>query len=348
VRTTDEYCENRLFGSVNVPALNEEQWKEVRELASVDMSRARLLATSLIASGTAAQLEEDEKKDCFHLGFYANHRLCQDGYHILLYCDSGQLRSASVAVLLRLAGVECSLLAGGFPEYQQVVQKTLDAGQNRGPTGLNLGDLRLIVLTGPDTMGRQQVVAALKQSEQQLLDVEEVAGTNQQKGVTGELKETGPPTMDYFHTQLFFKLSLVSKEKVIWILYEPSRVPGGLQLPKALAEKMLVATRLHVDTDLDERVQYILKTYEYIFKDETNFARMLAAMEKYAGKRPGETWVELPSRSSYKDLVADLRDVHALISKMGDGGPDLPAHLFLIAPKIDFRQISAPNFLTDS
>ena len=46
--------------------------------------------------------------------------------------------------------------------------------------------------------------------------------------------------------------------------------------------------------------------------------------------------------------VADLRDVHALISKMGDGGFDLPAHLFLIAPKIDFRQISAPNFLADS
>ena len=31
----------RLFGSVNVPALNEEQWKEVKELASVDLSRAR-------------------------------------------------------------------------------------------------------------------------------------------------------------------------------------------------------------------------------------------------------------------------------------------------------------------
>ena len=46
--------------------------------------------------------------------------------------------------------------------------------------------------------------------------------------------------------------------------------------------------------------------------------------------------------------VADLKDVHALFSKMEAEGPDLPAHLFLIAPKIDFRQISAPNFLADS
>ena len=89
---------------------------------------------------------------------------------------------------------------------------------------------------------------------------------------------------------------------------------------------------------------------------------MLSSVEKYAGRRPGETWGELEARSSYKELVrrflqeeriiltqvADLRDVHALISKMEDGGSDLPAHLFLIAPKIDFRQISAPNFLADS
>jgi len=166
----------------------------------------------------------------------------------------------SSIVTLDNSGVECSLLAGGFPEYQRVVQKTMDAGQNPGPTGLNLGDLRLIVLTGPDTLGRQQVVATLKETEQQLLDIEEVAGTNQQEGVTGDLKETGPPTMGYFHTQLFYKLSLVSKEMAIWIVCEPSRVPGGLELPKALAEKMLVATRFpqNLTPESDTAIDYVI------------------------------------------------------------------------------------------
>ena len=145
---------------------------------------------------------------------------------------------------------------------------------------------------------------------------------------------------------------------------------------------MLYLLRLHIDTDLDERVQYILKTYEYICKvppdplydsdttgqDETNFARILSTVEKYAGRRSGETWAELESRSNYKELVsesrgkttttreyvwqaADMGDVHNLISRLmatNGGETDLPAHLFLIAPKIDFRQSSAPNFLTDS
>ena len=43
-----------------------------------------------------------------------------------------------------------------------------------------------------------------------------------------------------------------------------------------------------------------------------------------------------------------MRDVHNLISRLATGESDLPAHLFLIAPKIDFRQSNAPNFLTDS
>ena len=37
-----------------------------------------------------------------------------------------------------------------------------------------------------DQLEHEQVVATLKETEQQLLDVEEVAGTNQQKGVTGD------------------------------------------------------------------------------------------------------------------------------------------------------------------
>ena len=61
-------------------------------------------------------------------------------------------------------------------------------GTKPNQVGLNLEDLRFIVVTGPDTSGRRQVVADLKETEQLLLDVEEVADTNQQKGVAGESK----------------------------------------------------------------------------------------------------------------------------------------------------------------
>ena len=58
-------------------------------------------------------------------------------------------------------------------------------GSNPNQAGLNLEHLRIIVVTGPDTLGRQQVLGGLRESEEQMLDIEEVAVTNQQKGVGG-------------------------------------------------------------------------------------------------------------------------------------------------------------------
>ena len=84
-------------------------------------------------------------------------------------------------------------------------------------------------------------MAGLRESEQQLLDVEEVAVTNQLKGVEGDcdsvakflfcvgnIKETGPPTLQYFQTQLFHQISLMSKEKVRVRKCSKSTLTGGL------------------------------------------------------------------------------------------------------------------------
>ena len=66
--------------------------------------------------------------------------------------------------------------------------------------------------------------------------------------------------------------------QVVWLVFQPSLAPS-VQVPAALSSKMLAATRypvlpdllhcllrLHLDIDLDERVQYILNNYEYICK----------------------------------------------------------------------------------
>ena len=66
------------------------------------------------------------------------------------------------------------------------MRESILLGTNPNQAGLHLEHLRFIVITGPDTLGRQQVVAGLREGKEQLLDVEEVAVTNQQKGVGGD------------------------------------------------------------------------------------------------------------------------------------------------------------------
>ena len=110
---------------------------------------------------------------------------------------------------------------------------------------------------------------------------------------------------------------------------------------------MLLSARLHIDTVLEDRIQFILKEYEYICKDETSISAALAQIETYSGKKTAETWADLEDRSSYKDLVLDLRDVSQLLQFISKHTDTLAGHLFFIAPKIDFRQMCAPNFLCE-
>ena len=110
---------------------------------------------------------------------------------------------------------------------------------------------------------------------------------------------------------------------------------------------MLISARIHLDLKLEDRLQFILKEYEYICKDETNVLKALEEIEIYSGKKTSESWTELVERSSYKDLVLDLKDVFHFLTFISNQTDMLDGHMFFIAPKIDFRQPFAPNFLCE-
>ena len=121
----------------------------------------------------------------------------------------------------------------------------------------------------------------------------------------------------------------------------------GPDVPRNLAKKMLISARIHLDLKLEDRIQFILKGYEYICKDETNIIKAMDEIEIYSVKKASESWEDLVERSSYKDLVLDLRDVFHLLTFIAKEAGTLDGHMFFIAPKIDFRQACAPNFLCE-
>lgn len=118
-------------------------------------------------------------------------------------------------------------------------------------------------------------------------------------------------------------------------------------VPTNLGRKMLLSARIHLDIKLEDRIQFILKGYEYICKDETDIPKALKEIEIYSKKNASESWDDLEKRSSYKDLVLDLRDVFHFFQFISKQTEVLAGHMFFIAPKIDFRQACAPNFLCE-
>ena len=72
----------------------------------------------------------------------------------------------------------------------------------------------------------------------------------------------------------------------------------GPDVPRNLAKKMLISARIHLDLKLEDRIQFILKEYEYICKDETNIIKAMDEIEIYSVKKASDSWEDLVERSS--------------------------------------------------
>ena len=64
-------------------------------------------------------------------------------------------------------------------------------------------------------------------------------------------------------------------------------------MPSNLSEQLLRSARLHVDTELSSRLQFILEEYDYVVKDERSGNSAREKILNYAGKTEEEEWSSL-------------------------------------------------------
>ena len=66
-------------------------------------------------------------------------------------------------------------------------------------------------------------------------------------------------------------------------------------VPSNLSEQLLRSARVHVDTELSSRLQFILEEYDYVVKDEKGINTAREKILAYAGKTE-EEWSNLLER----------------------------------------------------
>lgn len=112
VRTPNEYEEDHVAGSVNLPILSNEDRVTVGKLYSKDKFSARKLGASIICANIS-----------HHLQHYFSSK--SDGYSPLVYCWRGGQRSYSLSLVLAQIGYRTFVLDGGYKNYRSNVRETL-------------------------------------------------------------------------------------------------------------------------------------------------------------------------------------------------------------------------------
>ncbi len=172
---------------------------------------------------------------------------------IAVYCWRGGMRSNRMAWLFEQVGLNCTVLEGGYKAYRNAVLQGFSELEN------------LIVIDGPTGSGKTDILHALKDAEEQVLDLEGLA--NHKGSAFGNIGLGKQPSSQQFQNDLHHELGKLNPEKRIWIEREGMTI-GNVYLPQPLWEKMRVSTAIAIDVPMEMRVERLVNDYGSASKTE--------------------------------------------------------------------------------
>ena len=185
---------------------------------------------------------------------------------ILVHCWRGGMRSGAMAWALELYGFEVSLLEGGYKKYRNWV---LDQFSENYP---------ILILGGMTGSAKTQILHELKNSGQQIIDLEDLA--QHQGSSYGSMGHLIQPSQEQFENMLAAELKKTDKNIPLWIEDESLTI-GKRFIPNALFHQMRVAPVLKIVIPAGERINFLVQEYGKLDKD------FLVECTQRIGKRLG-------------------------------------------------------------
>lgn len=233
VRSPGEFAAGHIPGAISFPLFDDEERAAVGTSYHVEGREAAIqLGLELVGSKLA--------------GFVAETRQIGSGRPILLHCWRGGMRSGSMAWLLRTAGMQVSVLRGGYKAYRQLVLSELGA---RG---------HIIVLGGRTGSGKTESLCALEARGAQVIDLERIA--NHFGSAFGNLGDDPQPTNEQFSNEVHRQLRAFSTDRPIWIEDE-SRSIGRVWQPEEWFPRIRDARVLVLERTIAERITHLETMY---------------------------------------------------------------------------------------
>lgn len=205
-----------------------------------------------------------------------------------VYCWRGGMRSNRMAWLFEQVGLNCTVLEGGYKAYRNTVLNGFSSLEN------------LIVIDGPTGSGKTDILHALRDAGEQILDLEGIA--NHKGSAFGNIGLPKQPSSQQFQNDLFDELQKLNPEKRIWIEREGMTI-GRVYLPQPLWEKMRVSTAVAISVPMELRVERLVNDYGQA--SHTDLEKSIRKLQQKLGGQDMNTALELLDENRLAE-VAEL------------------------------------------
>jgi len=282
VRSENEFADDHIPSSINLPVLNNKERIIIGTQYKENSFEARKQGAALINNNISKIIKKNlfEKKD-----------------KVLIYCWRGGLRSLSLYLVLKQIGFDVEILEDGYKSYRRhVVQffedeiEQFNFNQIKGVTGV----------------GKTLFLKNLEKSTQ-VLDLEGIA--NHKGSILGDIPKFKQPNQKMFETKLFEKLESLNRKKKIWVEAESIKI-GKLNIPSRLWKKMDEGISVKLKSTVDERVKFILKDYKYFTKEPELMSNAMLVLKKIIQKDDYRVIEENLKNGDYMSFVKSLINHH--------------------------------------
>lgn len=157
------------------------------------------------------------------------------------------MRSAGVAWLLDLYGYKVYTLAGGYKTFRNRVLSVFQL------------PFRLHILGGYTGSGKTELLKALRERNQKVVDIEAIA--SHKGSAFGNIGMPAQPTQEMFENKLGLELKkLYDSGEPIWLEDESQRV-GQVNIPHELWKTMRRSPVWFLDIPFEERLRHVVEEY---------------------------------------------------------------------------------------
>jgi tRNA 2-selenouridine synthase len=233
VRSESEFRQGHIPGAVNFPLLNDEH--------------RVIVGTTYKQKGREAAVLKGFELVGNKFGDFAKSALELSGNKkAMVYCWRGGMRSNIMAWVISMAGMEVTLLKGGYKAFRRWSLEQFTKPK------------KIVVMGGRTGTGKTEVLKLLKKRGEQVIDLEGLA--HHKGSAFGALGEKPQPRTEYFENQIAMQWRNVDENKILWMENE-SILIGSVKIPDAIFEMMRKAPVIELDSDIETRMKRILRDY---------------------------------------------------------------------------------------
>jgi len=286
VRTPGEFAQDHAPGAINLPVLSD---AERAEVGTIYVQESRFTARRVGAAYVARNVAHHLQTALATQG---------GGFHPLLYCWRGGMRSNAMATILAQVGWRTTVLAGGYRTWRRHVTARLYDGTL---------PFRLVLIDGYTGSGKTEVLHRLAALGQQVVDLEGLAA--HRGSLFGALAGRPQPSQRMFESRLLGVLDGFDPSRPVFVEAESSKV-GERMVPPALWQAMAGAPRIELSASPEARARYLARTYGDIAADRAALDEAMRRLPTPPGRKRLEAWGEMADAGAFEALAAALMELH--------------------------------------